>query len=401
MSSNECEKGFDKGMFPLFPLLWRYFFVSFFKIMIFCLCAFIALLLIMRLDDIAHFIALGAPFQSILFFTLYQIPYIFPIALPLSCLIASFLFSQQLSNTHELTVLRASGFSIGHLLAPLLLAASFLSIGNFWMASELATACHCRTNELKNEFRSINPLLLLHNKHLMRLKGFYFDILGASHIGESASGAILAIPNKQQQRLHLMIADKLHTSPSHFTGEGVTLLTGSPSENEEDFDDLFIENMKSSVTPIADFSDLLQKKVWMINNDYLPLPLLLTRIQEQRHALQKAKEEGKKGVELKPLRKELDRSLSEITKRSSIAFATFSFTLMGLALGMGIGRRKSPYRLYLVIALTTLYLIAFFVAKGIDRFELATVLYILPHFFILMASLFILRRLAKGIESGV
>lgn len=353
----------------------------------------------MRFDDIAHFIALGAPFQSVLFFSLYQVPYIFPIALPLSCLIASFLFSQRLSNTHELTVLRASGFSIGHLLAPLLLAASFLSIGNFWITSEFATQCHCRTSGLKNEFRAINPLLLLHNKHLMRLKGFYFDILGVSHIGESATGAVLAIPNKQQQRLHLMIAQQLQASPSQFIGEGVTLLTGSPSEKEEEFDDLFIENMKQSITSIEDFSDLLQKKVWTINNDYLQLPLLLTRVQEQRHLLQKAKEEGKTGDELKSLRKELDRSLSEITKRSSIAFAVFSFTVMGSAFGMGIGRRKSPYRLYLAIVLTTLYLIAFFVAKGIDRFELATALYLFPHLLILLASFLILRRLARGIET--
>src|SRR5438132_1223109 len=94
------------------PALWRYLITYFLKIAFTCNLAFVAILLTMQLDDIAHFAALGAPFHYILLFTFHQIPYILPIALPLSCLIASLLLMQRLSNTHELTALRASGFSL-------------------------------------------------------------------------------------------------------------------------------------------------------------------------------------------------------------------------------------------------------------------------------------------------
>lgn len=381
------------------PILWRYLISYFLKIAVACVLAFIAILLTMQLDDIAHFAALGAPFIYILLFTFHQIPYILPIALPLSCLIASLLLVQRLSNTHELTALRASGFALRDILAPIWLTAAFLSVGNFWITSEIATQSHLQNNLLKSELRSINPLLLLHNKHLMRLKGFYFDALGASRVGESSSDVILALPNRHHQRLHLMLAKHLKASPTIFAGERVTLVTGMNSELEEDFDPLFIENIQKSFTHVNDFSDMLQKKVWTINNDYLQMPLLLARIQEQQESLYKAKEKNESQEQIRSLKIQINRSWSEIMKRFSMALAVFSFTLMGTTFGIHIGRKHHHYSLYFAIALTTLYLIAFFVAKGIDhQLWLAATLYLAPHIFIICASLIVLRRIAKGIE---
>lgn len=381
------------------PILWRYLINYFLKIAIICVLSFIAILLTMRLDEIAHFAALGAPLNYLLIFTLNQIPYILPIALPLSCLIASLLLIQRLSNTHELTALRASGFSLLDILAPILLTAAFLSIGNFWVTSELATQSHLQTNLLKSELRSINPLLLLHNKHLMRLKGFYFEALGASHVGESASNVVLAIPNKHQERLNLMIAQQLKADPSIFIGQGVTLITGAASDQEEDFDHLLVENMGKSVTHVQDFSNLLQKKVWTINNDYLQMPLLLARIQELRKLLNEAQLKTENKIQIKTLKTQLNRSHSEIMKRFSIAIAVFSFTFMGAVLGINIRRKRHYYSYYLAITLTTIYLISFFIAKGVDEHRwLSTTLYFTPHLLIIFVSIVLLRRISKGIE---
>jgi lipopolysaccharide export system permease protein len=79
--------------------------------------------------------------------------------------------------------------------------------------------------------------------------------------------------------------------------------------------------------------------------------------------------------------------------------AVFSFTLMGTTFGIHIGRRRHYYSLYVAIVLTTLYLVAFFVAKGMDHQRwLAAALYLVPHILIVCASLIVLRRVAKGIE---
>lgn len=382
------------------PILWRYLLKLFLKITFASLVAFVAILLTMQLDEIAHFAALGAPALYLLFFTLHQIPYILPIALPLSCLIASYLLVQRLSASNEMTTLRASGFSLLNILTPILFAAAFLSIANFWIVSELATQSHLQTNLLKNELRSVNPLLLLNNKHIMRLKGFYFTALGDLHNGESASDVVFAIPNKHQQRIHLFIAKKLKATPSIFAGEGVTLITSAPAREEPDFDQLLIENMRVCKTQVHDFSKFLQKKVWTVHDDYLKLPLLLSRIKEQN-----AKMEGFNDLEgpfqdLKSLNMQINRSYSEIVKRLSISLAVFSFTFMGSCFGLSISRRRKYYPLFMAVGLTTLYLISFFVAKGLDhRVWLTGPLYLLPHLVIISASLFALIRIGKGIET--
>lgn len=381
------------------PVLWRYLMSYFIRIVLACVIAFVAILLTMRLDEIAHFAALGAPLTYLLIFTLHQIPYILPVAIPLSCLIASLILIQRLSNAQELTALRASGFSLPNILAPIWTTAAFLSLGNFLITSEIATQSHLQNNLLKSELRSINPLLLLHNKHLMRLKGFYFESLGAYHVGESASEVILALPNQHHQRLHLMIAQHLKATPAIFIGDEVTLMTGMAGKQDEDFDQLLIENMRQSSTQVKDFSDFLQKKVWSINNDYLRMPLLLARIQAQRQLLQDAQLKEENPAEIKSLKTQLNHSLSEIMKRLSIATAVFSFTLMGTAFGINISRKRYHYSLYLAIALTTVYLIAFFAARGMDqRCWLAGSLYLIPHLLIICASIIVLRRIAKGIE---
>lgn len=381
------------------PILWRYLIVHFLKITAVCALAFMAILLAMRLEEIARFISLGAPWSYFFIFILHQIPYILPIAIPLSCLIAAFLLTQRLSHTYELTALRASGFSISDIAAPVLAAAAFLSIANFWLVSELATRSHLQTSLLKNELRSLNPLLLLQNKHFMRLKGFYFAALGPSQAGESMCDVVWAIPNKQQRRLNLMVAQQVKMAHLVLTGWQVALISGAASAEEENFDHVLIENIGQSVTDVKDFSHLLQEKAKTIHHDYLSLALLMARIQEGKQRLEQALKGAGNAAQVKQLKIEQQRAFSEITRRFSVAAAVFSFTLMGIAFGINISRQRHYQALYAVIALAALYLIAFFAAKSVDRrWLLAASLYLWPHILIVAASLFVLRRAAQGIE---
>ncbi|MCE2983596.1 MAG: LptF/LptG family permease [Parachlamydia sp.] len=356
---------------------------------------FVALLLTMRLDEIAHFTALGAPLTSIALFVAYQIPYILPIALPLSCLISSYLLAKRFSSSHEWTALRACGFSLSDLFAPIIVTASFLALLNFWIISEVATRAHLRSNLLKSELRSVNPLLLLHNKHLMRLKGFYFTTLGNSHVGESAENVLFAMPNHNQGRINLMMANQLQASPSVLLGKEVTVVAAKP-RLEFMHDDLIIEHSLETLTNVDDFSKVLQRKVWSINNDYLPLPLLIIRIGAQKAQLLQAKFEGKA---LKPFTQQINRSLSEIAKRISLSLAVISLTLMGIAFGMQISRQNNKRKGFFVIALTLIYLMSFFVAKGSEHYIiLSSLLYFLPLGLIALFSLITLQRINQGRE---
>jgi lipopolysaccharide export system permease protein len=381
------------------PILWRYMLSQYLKVFFLSTVAFIAVLLTTRAEEIAHFATLGPQGFFVLWFTLYQIPYILPIAIPFSCLISAVLLIKSLSVTHELTALRTCGFAIRNILAPILLAASLITLLNFYIVSEMATNSHLATGLLKSELRSLNPLLLLNNKQMMKMKGFYFDTLGPSRMAESAGDIVLAMPNKSNNRLNMLVAKNLQASMTSFVASDVTLISSLQTEDEDLFDHLMLENIQEAATTIQDFSQMVQKKVWSVNNDHLRSGLLLVRIEEEQKLLDRSIKANEPASQIKIIQRNISRSYAEILRRLSIALAVFTFTLMGAAFGINISRNQSNRGLFFVIGLATLYLVAFFTAKSLDHLLLASIsLYIVPHIIIVMMSIWALNRASKGIE---
>lgn len=368
------------------PVLWRYVSSHYLKIFLFSTLALVLCLLTLRLEEIAHFASIDPSGSYIAPFVLYQIPYILPIAIPLSTLISSMVLVQSLSATHEISAMRALGYSLKSIFAPILFLAALISALNFYIVSEVATMTHRQTNLLKTELRSINPLLLLHNKHLLRVKGVFFDALGPSKMGELASDVVVAFPGKNNGRMTLFIAKKLETQGEQFSGEYLTILS-TPGASDK----LLIENIGETHSEMEDFSDLLQKKVWNLNDDYLGFKYLSLRLQELRNTPQD---------DLKKSAKAETKILSEMARRVSLGIAPFTFTLMGLSFGLTIGRRESRRGVIWVTALAALFLTTFFLAKGADTRLAATLaLYFVPHLIVVAASLYNLRRMSLGIES--
>ncbi|MBA3957651.1 MAG: LptF/LptG family permease [Parachlamydiaceae bacterium] len=380
------------------PILWQYLLRHYLRVLFLCTVAFIAVLLVMRLEEIARFATLGASALSVAGFVMHQIPYILPITIPIASLISSILLVQGLSTTHELTALRACGMAFKDILAPILVAAACLTLANFYIVSEVATNSHLSAGLLKSELRAINPLLLANNKHLMDLKGFYFEALGASRLGESAADVVLATPNKGSDRINLLLAKEMRTAPQMFFGSNVTLISSLGNNEGEKFDQLMLENIAEASISVQDFAQVIDKKVWTLNNDHLTLPLLLVRLDEERQNLIKGEQANLPQNELKQITRNINRGYSEIMRRVSLAFAVFSFTLLGAAFGVGISRNRSNRGLYFVICLTALYMIAFFAAKSMEHvLATAALIYFLPHILIVGLSIWALRRAAKGI----
>lgn len=381
------------------PILWKYLLTQYLKVLCLCVAAFIAILVTTRLDEIAHFASLGSDGYFVLLFILYQIPYVLPIALPISALISSILLVQGLSQSQELTAMRAGGLSLQNIFAPILITAFLLSIGSFYVVSEMATTSHLSTSLLKNELRSINPLLMLNNKHLMRLKGIHFDTLGASRLGESASSVIIAMPNKHSKRLNLMVADKLQASSTNFVARNISLISNIPSDEENGIDLLAVENIQQATTTVEDFSQMLQKKIWNLNNDHLKLSLLLIRLYDHHQAISEADALGRPTSEIKQLQRAQNRNISEIIRRVSLALAVLTFTVLGASFGISISRLKSIRGLLYVIVLTVFFLATYFSAMGIGHLLIAsTALYLMPHVIIIVLSGWSLSRVARGIE---
>lgn len=383
----------------MLPILWRYLLVQYLKVFLFCTLTFVAVLLTTRLDEIAHFATLGPEGKLIFWYTLYQLPYILPIAIPISCLIASVLLMQRLSGSHELTALRASGLAFKKIFSPVLVAALLISFLNFFVISELATQSHLSSSLLKTELRSVNPLLLLQSKHIMRAKGFYFDTLGQSKLGEVATQVVLASPGGGGRRMHFLMADTLVTSPEEFYGKNVTMVSSLGEELSGGYDRLLVENMKEGMTTISDFTQVADQKIVKLNNDHLRLPLLLMRLGDEQRNLARLVEEAKSPGEQKVCIRAVNRCYSELMRRFSVAFAPLTFTLMGGAFGISIGRHRSIRPILYVAALSALYLVCFFAAKGSDH-NLATssIFYYAPHVVIVLLSLRALYKISRGIE---
>ena len=361
------------------PILWRYLLKEYLKTFVLCIGAFIAILLTMRLDEIANFATLGPGLPMLLLFVLQQIPYILPVTFPIASLISSMLVTQQLSQSHELTAARSCGFSIRDILLPIIALSLLLSALNFYIVSEIATQSHLSTAQLKNQLRAVNPLLLIHNKSVMRMKGFYFDTLGPSHLGDFVQDIILLAPNKQSDRVNVLIAKELKFQGDKILGKHVTLISDKHDEEGELSKGLLIENMGTTEMTTQEFSDLLERSTLNIKPDHMKMSYLLIGLSEPR--------------EDKP------RVITEIMRRISVGISVFTFTLMGLAFGITIGRFQSGMRVVYAILLAAFYLISFFVAKEFsDSILISSICYFFPHILITTISCVMLYRVSRGRE---
>ena len=190
------------------PVLWRYLLRSYFQVYALCVTGFIAILLVMRFQEIAKFACSGAAKSTIFLFAVYQIPFILPFAIPISCLIAAILLFQRLSHTHELTALRASGLGLKVIVYPLMLGGTLLALVNFGMVSELAPRCRGLSKNLIYDMTALNPLFLFQKETLVKLRNSYVD-MKVLKSGKYAEDVVFIMKNLSNQRLGIMIAKEL------------------------------------------------------------------------------------------------------------------------------------------------------------------------------------------------
>jgi lipopolysaccharide export system permease protein len=363
------------------PIVWRYLLRSYFQVLLLCVSAFICVLLVLRFQEIARFATSGAPKLTIFLFALLQVPYILPIAIPVSCLIASMLLFQRLSSTHELTALRTSGFSLQAIATPLVFAGLVLTLVNFTLTSELAPRCRGMSKELIFEMATSNPLFLLQKESLIKLKSAYYDI-GELKANKHAEDVLIAVKSSSSGKLTLMSAKELTLEGDLLKGEKVAFISSADAKKEDGFDHLVIENQAEMTTKAATLSQFLQTMDWTANFDYLPLRMILA------HDIALKKERLlSKGAQI------------EISRRVSISLAAFTFTMMGIAFGMQISRNRSKKGILSAICLASAFLVCFISAKSFRGAPMiASAIYLLPHPLIILLCLRSLKSVRRGVE---
>jgi lipopolysaccharide export system permease protein len=358
------------------PTLWRYLIHSFLRSLLLTIGAFVSILIVSRFKEIAKFAALSSDLGKTGLFIVYHVPTILPMALPISALIASYLLFHRLSQSYELSSIRASGFSLFDVASPLLLFSAFLSLLNFAFSAHLAPLCRREAKAMTYRETTGNPLLLLQRQQLVNIKQAYFD-MSVVEEGRKARDVTLIAYNESTGRLTLLSAETLEVEGDRFTGNHVALLSHIPSS--EPFDSLLIENQSwmSTATPLL--SEMLKKNRPRLDVASMSLSMLRIRCQEDK----------KMGA----------HALVEILRRTSLSFAVFSFTLLAISFSISQTRNPSKRPLFYMIGLSLTVLIAYLLGKAFKGSPLqATLAFLAPHPLIWLFSLIRLRRISRGLE---
>ncbi len=359
------------------PIVWRYAILSYLKIFFLSVGTFVAVLLVSRFKDMARFAALSSDWLKTGLFTVYQIPFILPMAIPLSALIASLLLFQRLSRSYELTALRASGLGLKNIISPLCFISAFLSLINLVICSELAPFCRRESKTLLYRETSANPLLLLQRQQLIKIKDAYLN-MNVEEEGKLARDFILITHNESNQRLSLLTARKLRVEDEELRGKDVAILSHLYSNRTDAFDPLIIENQATLSTAAPVLSAALKKNRPKIENNILGLRMLRLRLLAKGRVVRAAR--------------------VEILRRISLTLATFSFTLLGCTFGIELGRNPSRRSLLYAALLTLAVLMSYLMGKEL-KFEplFATIAFLVPHALIWISCLHRQSRIERGL----
>jgi len=362
------------------PILWCYILKNFFKIFLFCVIGLVSSFIAMKTQEIARFAAFGASWSSIVVFVACQIPYILSMIIPIASLIASMLLFEQLNNTKELIAFRTSGLSIATLSIPIVMIAFLLSIGNFVIMAEFSPRCRLYSHHLVQNISITNPFLLIKKTGLRKLKNSYID-MNVTRLKKEAGDVVVVLNNHSYNRLSLMVAKKLMMNNNLMFGEQVSLISHIAQNDLTLYDDLIIENQETMSTSIDVLFALMQRPLDMFELKYFSLKhlfFLLSATTSSSLMIKKAQ--------------------FEVCRRLFFSCITFFFMLLGLFLGMQVGRIHKKQALCTAVFLVSFTFICAMAAKSFSLFFYnMLLLYLLPIFVLILAFW----RLWQSILNGV
>ncbi len=379
----------------LLPLLWRYLFLQYGKTLVLSILGFLVILLSTRLEEAAKLISLGTSIGSVVLYILYQIPYVLQIALPISTLIGALYLFQRLSANSELTAARASGISLYEMLAPLMLFSVLIAVASFELFFDLSARTHLEAKKLEYSVRQMQPLAMLQNASLLESRGVKVDMKGSLVSDKYATDFIIAM--NTGDKITLILAKKVAADGDVLHGENMSLITTKTQNKGTNFDDLIIENTKENATSIGEMAFVANKqRMWKAGNDLLSLPLLLAKRRQFSDQIEVKLSQEKSSKSISRKIRKID---AEIVRRFSLALSIVTFTLAGSAFGCSLGRMHKRRRFVYVVGLTGLFLVCYLAAKGLEEKPMtAIILYLIPHVFLVAASIRRLSAIQRGIE---
>lgn len=373
------------------PLFWRYLLKSYFKSFFLCIGSFVAILLTLRIREIASFTALGANLKSTLLFCSCQIPQILPIAMPISSFIASVLLFQRMSRSHELSSLRAAGISLSQILTPILVVASALTLINFYITSELTTHTRLYSMKLLYDNTSANPLLLMQRQKLIKIPSSYIDIKEDASKNR-ASDLYFISYNPHHHHLALVTAKKLQLENDVLIGRNLAMISYLDGEPSWGYDPLILENEGYLKMHAPTLSYFMKKTHWKLNAISLPLRLLWI-FSATDHPKEAKNIEG--FVSLKYM---ISPSiLPEVFRRFFLGLTVLTLTVIGMSYSLELTRNLSRKSFFTMLLLSLFILATYFLGKKMKEHEkIALCLYSIPHCIAYLLCSIRIHRFSRG-----
>ena len=130
-------------------ILQRYVLYRFLTVLALCLLASVSLFVVFDIfERLNLFIREGASVLLVLQYTLYKVPLIVQLMLPIAVLVSSIISVGRLSQISEMTAMRAAGLSVWTLAAPLLVVGFLLSVLSFGLGETVIPYATQRSEEI-------------------------------------------------------------------------------------------------------------------------------------------------------------------------------------------------------------------------------------------------------------
>jgi len=284
-----------------------------------------------------------------------------------------------MSSSLELTALRASGIGLSPITYPILVCALILSLLNFTIVSELTPIARTKAKNLIYKIASENPLIALQKDSILDVRTVEFDVKSL-HLGKKAKEVLCVFRQGSSDRIGIFTAKELSVNGDFIQGTSISILSSAPSENEEGYDHLIIENQKTMQSNKSIATQTLFSSDWFAREDLFSF----------KHLLEKCKTESSLLT---------SGCFLELIRRSSLGFCPFTFTLLGIAFGTTIGRYRRKMAVLSAFSWAAAIMVCFVALKTVQKSPvICFLLYSIPQTLALLYSLKSLSLSSKGVE---
>jgi lipopolysaccharide export system permease protein len=347
------------------------------------------------------------------------LPFVWVFALPMGLLTATLLVFGRFSADQELTAARAGGISLLSLLTPVLLLSLAACGISAWINMELGPASRVAYKGLKQQFISQLSATMLPEGQVIRDFPGFLVYVGRNHNGD-LSDVTIYHQNDTNAAGGIYHGGETNSSSSYHapTGRawvdntnhqlvielaeprGVT--TGSHLRIASWTDLTFAYALPSATNRPAAvaISDMTFSQLWQAaqerppelgdTNGLTPGMLGTNSLAEARTALEAAQ---------KLQRRHHSQILAEMNRQVSFSFACFSFTLIGIPLGIRVHRRETNIGIGMALLLVVGYYVFIMIGQALaGRPEChPQFIYWLPNFICQIVGAVLLRRANRGI----